>query len=350
VARAAGEERSDERAMLAAQESARLLTEWLGATPPSPQPRRPQLPWRTAPSAMELESAIAYRTAMAYWSASSAEPGIAHGLAWYLQGRLVEHLFNTAYAAPGHSTESLRLFGGHVAYELPSLRLTRGGALAATDGRRRPREIDTSALRSASAFASLERILGWPVLQGALLELAKHRDTPLSSDLVNEVVSAAAGRDLSWFFSFAFNPTLRVEYALRDFVTESVKEGCLSSPCYRTRVTAERLGDVAFTGSSHEPQGEFDAGELIRLEVRFPDGQRGTASWDGRDRQRVFQFESTTPAAEARLDPMGTLVLDSNSLDHSLRREPASNVPLAKWLARWTIWLQHVLLGYAMLI
>ena len=327
-----------------------MLTEWLGAAPASLPPRRLQSPWRVAPSAMELESEIAYRTALAYWSASSAEPEIAHGLAWYLQGRIVEHLFNIAYAMPGHSTESLRLFGGHVAYELPSLRLTKAGALAANDHRRRPLEIDARAVRSALAFASLERILGWPVLQGALLELAKHRTTPLTADLVNEVVSAASGRDLSWFFSFAFDPEQQVEYGLRDFITETIDEGCVLSPCYRTRATAERLGDVAFTGTSHEPSGDFDEGGLIQLLMTFADGRQANASWDGRARQRVFEFESVAPATEVRLDPAGTLLLDPSRLDHSLRREPDGNLPLAKWMTRWTIWLQHALLGYAMLI
>ena len=300
---------------------------------------------------MEIESLVAYRLALQYWHPSPDEPHIARGLAWYLQSRAVEQHFNLTFAAPGHSVESLRLFGGFIPWSLPSLRLGRFSAgLAAGEGRRAPGDLDASAVRSAMAFATLERYLGWPTLQGALREFAKRGDAPVTLAAAKDTISAASGQNLDWFFDAAFDSTRRIEYRLRDVATDDEARDCSGRPCHRSRVTIARLGDTAFSGSSRPRMGGFEAGRGVQVRVTFADGDQVDAAWDGRDEERVFEFESNAPATVVQLDPRGVIIPDSNALDGSWHRTPESNVPTAKWVARWAVWLQNALLTYAMLM
>ena len=295
---------------------------------------------------MEVESHIAYRLAMQHWTESAAEPAVSRGLSWYLQSRVVEHLFNLSYAVPAYRTERLRLFGGYFPISFPALRLSRWGAgldTAEADHTVR-REITADVVRVALAFASLERYLGWPALQGALAVLASQPEHPLTQERVRDVISAAVGRDLTWFFAFAFDLDRRVEYGVAGVASAPADDG------YRTQVTIERLGNALFTGSSRPRVGNYDAGTGIVVAVEFADGESITATWDGRDEQRTFEFAGASPAKVVRLDPDATLLLDPNSQDHWQRTQPASNVPLAKWMARWSLWMQHAVLTYAMLV
>lgn len=345
----------------AAFESLRLYSTWLSTPPPvdavttarTGEPASTglalRLPWRAADPMMEVQSHVAYEIARKYWTEAGSDPAIARGLSWYLQSRAVEYLFNLRYAAPGYYMEGLRLFGGHVPWVVDSLRVSRWRALANTDGTRRlPPQIDESVTRAAVAFASLERYLSWPVLQGALAALAAQRGTPLTAGHVGATISAAAGQDLSWFFEFAFDPDRDVAYRLEGLVTGVAGPDC--DGCVRTAITAVRLGDAVFSGSSHQPLGEFDSGSAITLQLQFANGASVVTRWDGRDERREFVFESAAPATIATLDPEGVLLLDENPLDQRLVQEPGTNVPLAKWLARWATWLQHAMLTYAMFV
>jgi hypothetical protein len=130
-----------ERIERAAVESLTQYEQWLGlplAGPLTIATERPHagidgrrvvaidLPWRTSDSLMEVEAQVAFAIAMLYWPERAGDDvSIARGLSWYLQGRVVERLFNIAYARPGHSSDGLRFFGGYVPWGLPALRLSR---------------------------------------------------------------------------------------------------------------------------------------------------------------------------------------------------------------------------------
>lgn len=357
-------ERYREQIEQAAAESIMLYARWLDATLPALtiETRAPEtttsasdvalrLPWRASDSAMEIQAQVAYRLAKRYWIEADTEPAIARGLAWYLQTRVVEHIFNLRYALPAHSTDNVRFLGGHVPWAFPALRLNRWSTVTHTASHGRlPAEVDSDVLRVASVFATLERYLSWPVLQGALAVLARHDEIPLTAKHANGVISAAAGQDLSWLFEIASDRSRRVEYRLERFVSEPSTSLRCAAPCYHTRVVVTRLGNTAFSGSSLPRVGAFEAGAAVTLSVQFHDGQQLRERWDGRDETRQFEFQSSSPAAVVQLDPDGFLLLDSNRLDHRQVSEPSSNVPLGKWLVRWATWLQHAMLTYAMLV
>jgi hypothetical protein len=164
------------------------------------------------------------------------------------------------------------------------------------------------------------------------------------------VISAAAGQNLTWFFDVAFDPAVRIDYALTALTSERQPEGCVARDCFRTRVTVTRLGDGLFTGSTRATVGEYESGSGIGVRVVFEDGQSAVAWWDGRATQRIFEFEAPARAVFARLNPEGTLLLDATPLDHVRYLTPKTNVPLYKWVGRWLVWLQDALLTYAMLV
>lgn len=343
------EQEYDERVRRTARASLELYEEWLGKIPggpielasrealgtASPQPHQVvvDLPWRTADSTMEVEAAVASAIALRYWPHAAADEAFARGLAWYLQSRVVEHVFNLTFARPGHSAEGLRLFGGFVPLGFPTLVMSRWSDQLARE-------------RGAVAFAALERYLRWPVLQGGLATLAASmNEAPLTPDHANQVLSRAAGQDLTWFFETSFAAAMPIDYALN--VAGSTP--CATPSCYRTSVTVLRNG-APFTGSSQPRVGPYDSGTAVGVEVRFGDGQTATARWDGRDARRTFEFESPSPAVSARLDPEGALLLDPTPLDHSWSAQPQTNVPITKWVARWMVWLQHAMLTYTALL
>jgi hypothetical protein len=341
---------TNDRISQAATESVRLYRDWLGRSPADESSPTISMPWQAAPAAMEIESLVAYRIARRYWTESAASPEVARGLSWYLQSRVVEHLFNLGYAAPGHSADGLRLFGGFVPVSFPALRFSRWRALDVDAvHRRRPSDLDERGVRVALAFASLERYLGWPALQGALAVLAREHDVPLTPERANAVISAAAGQDLSWFFAIAFDASQHLDYGIGQFVTAPATTSC-TTPCFTTRVTLQRTGSAIFSGASRDRVGAYEAGDGVVLQVLFDDGQVATSTWDGRDETRNFEFVSAAPAASVRVDPEGTLLLDSDTQDHVRLRDPQTNVPIVKWLARWSVWLQHAMMSYAMLV
>jgi hypothetical protein len=320
-----------ERVETAAREALTSYERWLGPLEgdaiaielPS------QLTSRAPQPFMEIESYVAYDIALRYWRTGSNAPApIAKSLSWYLQSRVVERIFNNQYGVLAHSGDGVRAFGGFVPWPLPSLRLTRWTAgVTSVDAHRRPPDIDATIERGAVAFAALERHLGWPALQGALQVLAE-RHSSLSNDDVEAIISRATGQDLRWFFHAAFDPQVSLDYAIRAFATSSGR--CDDAACYRTTVSVERRGTAEF--------------KQLRLHVRFADGQEVTTAWDGRDATRTFSFESPASPIEAELDPDRALLLDVTPLDNVRAIESRTNVPIAKWVARWMVWLQDAML------
>ncbi|MEO8678743.1 MAG: hypothetical protein ABI665_06840, partial [Vicinamibacterales bacterium] len=121
-------------------------------------------------------------------------------------------------------------------------------------------------------------------------------------------------------------------YAVTAFESQAHAGTCDGDSCFTTRVTVARLGDAVF-------------GQ--QLEVEFSNHQRVSERWDGRDASRTLEFVSSTPAVAARLD--SALLLDTNRLDDARVTPAPSNVPIAKWMARWLVWVQDAMLDYGVL-
>ena len=364
------------RITAAADEAVARYREWLGPPPVDPiavrvnpwrravasdsQTVSLDLAWWPAPRSMDVESQVAFGLARLWWprliNRDDTRP-IADGIAWYLQSRVVERLFDFTYLMPGHSADTFRYFGGAVPWSfsiLPRGRWTAGlgrdeflATRAANrrwpvTGRRVPPEFDGVA-GGALAFGTLERQLTWPVLQSALRLLAERSaQADLTRAEVERTFADAAAQDLSWFFRPAFDPAATFDYAVQSLTSDL--SSCDGRLCFQTRVTVARLGNGLFTGTSRTAQGGFDAGDAMQLRVTFADRQELSTTWSGREQSRTFEYQSAAPAVAARLDPEQVLVMDVDSLNQT-RVADALAVPMGKWLASWVVWLQDAALA-----
>ncbi len=371
-----------ERAGAAAREATARYREWIGIPPMSsvrlmPRPWRGDasglpdavlidIPWWSAAETMDIESHVADGIARWWWTRLPADPDtrvVVDGIAWYLQSRVVENLFDAQYFRAAHSLDGVRVFGGTVAWTFRSLPLSRWTAglgraeFLAVSGlhsgwplsaRRVRTDFGSTTARMALMFGTLERYVGWPALQGALRALAARAALkPLSQTELVQTLNDSLGQDVAWLFAEALDPNRRFDYALQGYTSRPVSAPCAMTPCFQTEVTVVRRGSALFTGTSRSPVGPFESGDAMELTVEFSDGHVASARWDGRSLSRTFEFESTTPAAAVRLDPQRVLLLDASYLDDVQRARPVANVPVAKWVAQWLVWLQDAMLTYS---
>jgi hypothetical protein len=270
---------------------------------------------------MVVEQQAAQQTIRGWWPATIADAraaAILDGAAIYLQGLAIERVFDHQYLRLAHHVESRSYFGDHVIWSFPGLRLSRRAAVTQD--------------RYAEVFASLERWLGEPNLQGAMFEVARLPADRLTAGTIVSTMSSAAGQDLSWMFDAA---EAEVSYAVAALTP--------------TSVTVARNGAGLFTGRTAARIGDFESGDAVRLKVVFENGETTMASWDGRDQSRTFQFQGSSPVTAAYLDPDQVMTLDQNHLDNAIAPAQPTNVPVRKWVARWVVWLQHTMLSYGML-
>ena len=225
-----------------------------------------------------------------------------NGAAIYLQSRVDEERFDRTFFIKAYRHDSVCFFGCHVPWSFRSLPLSRSTAV--TDP-------------VARAFASLERELGWPALQGALSVAASGGNPdPIAA------MSDATGRDLAPVFAAA-QSGVGNDPAVTGF--ESKAASC-ATPCFHTQVSFAPAASVPFP---------------LTLRVSFADGKEIETPWQGRER---VTFESAAPAVAVRLDPNRVWLLDGNPLNNARLAQPATNVPIAKWVARWITWLQDAML------
>ena len=317
-------------------------------------------PWWSGSTSMTPELAVARALSRRAWADAMPDVDLP---AWFV-GALVElsarravvPLFESENLSPGHAFLEDRVFGGFVP------RFVRVRLLAETDGepllayRANPTVNPTLPPRSAAearsleakavlALGTLERWVGHPVFDQLITAFVREaRSNRLTLGDFARIASAVSGQDLTWFFDEAFGSSRVFDYGVEDLVSEPDASGA-----FATTVVARRYGDARFTGSAARPVGRFEAGRGIALLVTFADGQQQIDHWDGREREKTFQYRSPTRAVSASVDPDRTILIDlrrtNNSITLSRRRGSAASI----WAARYMLWLEGLLLTYASL-
>ena len=275
------------------------------------------------------------------------------GFNTFSTGRTMERAFNPNY-------ESLRFFGGfvpYVLYDFPVSRATGENGLASYRAGAKLDMPSTPSYRywptSGGALSydktalwlnTLERYLGWPTLQRIMSTYFtrwkfKHPKPKDFFAVVNEV----SGRDMTWFFDQVYRSSNVFDYAIdslksgpveasgffenggkREFTSKNRTEGR-----YQTSVVVRRLGEATFP---------------VDVEVVFRNGDKVREHWDGIDRWKLFTYERTSAAVSAVVDPDRVLLLDINVTNNSRTLEPQSEKAATKWMLKWLVWLQDLLL------
>lgn len=311
------------------------LAQWLGdtsATADAGSLRLRRAVWSLPPS-MDLESQVVFAVARARFSAIAESPAttpLVDGIAWHLQSRIVEELFDLAHQRPGHHTIAVPVFGESVSWTIPSLTVSR---------RARDSRVSPAIARAADAVATLENVVGWPALAAALRALAATRG-PIDLPGVQASLAASLGVPVGWFFA-ALAPDFHVNYSLGAVASEAAT--CGLEPCVRTTIDVVRDGAVLF------PNQALAGTSQIELRLDFDHDQAATFWWSGRQSERLTIESATAPVA-VRLDPNRVIVVDSDRLDQEWHAAPRPAPRPTKALAAWLVWLQDAVMTYTTLL
>jgi hypothetical protein len=195
-------------------------------------------------------------------------------------------------------------------------------------------------MRASTCLNTLERFVGATVMARIMRTYqTRYRFRhPHTADFV-AVVNEVTGRDLSWFFDRLFFQTLNFDYGIASCVStekprhlrgvfetrgrleettpaeirdlEAADRTAGQPPVYQTTVTLRRFGEARLGGDAR-----------VKLVVAFEDGSRETRFWDGQDRWVKLEFEKTSRAASAQVDPDGIWLIDSNWANNSVSVKP----------------------------
>ena len=177
--------------------------------------------------------------------------------------------------------------------------------------------------KTALWLHTLERHLGWPVLQKILstyFERWKFRH-PQPEDFF-AVVNEVAGRDMTWFFDQVYRSSNVFDYGVQE----------LQSAGGRTSVVVRRYGEATFP---------------VSVVTTFADGEQVRERWDGLDRRVVYTYQRPVNAVSVQVDPERVLLLDVNYTNNSRTLAPRADEAGLKWSLRWMAWLQDLMLTYA---
>jgi hypothetical protein len=319
--------------------------------------------WLQPSRSLLLEADVTRAVIRQWWGVGITIPDrfLADGIAEYAHARILERIYDRRYQREAYSTYEVRFFGGLVPWAIRALRLDRATAVIRLGGYRRQADVDVrstaldlrrvQAAKVAVALITLERYVGWPALQrGFSLAAERYRGKAMTAAAFAQAVSDASDRDLSWFFTPVFNGPSHWDYAVESMTTEVLTNAtCGSASCVRSTVIVQRNGNTPFTGTSQEPSGGFQSGRAVEIELQFADGQVVSERWDGRSDTRQMVYDAPSPVIRATVDPRQVLALDLRRLNNGRATGVGASRGRLSWTARWTIWLQDLLMTHAVL-
>ena len=245
---------------------------------------------------------------------------------------------------------ALRYFGGFVPWVVRDVVLSReteGNRLA---GYRRDAKSDTPSTPSYRYFPAtggsitynktalwlntLERWLGWPVLQRVLSTyFARWQFKHPKPDDFFAIANEVAGRDLTPFFDEVYRSSNVFDYSLDDL--KSVRDG----DRYHTTVVVRRRGEALWP-------------DLIPVVVKFRNGEEiiEVERWTDDERWKAHTYDRPAQAASAEVDPRRVVLLDVNYTNNSRTLAPQGSAAATKWSLKWMVWLQDCLLSWAALV
>ena len=353
IAFQAGHAGDADRYRYAAFTTLRILGDWLVPFPDAglsiaAEPTR----WWTAPAAMAPEFAVARVVSRRYWDrvvdTRALPPWFVGGLSEYSARRAVSKIVDERYFAIYRSRAEGRYFGGFVPRDLRAPLRYEDEGDPVGDYRASPNSATESVLgaKAMLTLGTLERWTGRPVFDAIMLEFvrASAGSSPTLDDFAR-VAARVSGQDLSWLFDATLKGSGAFDYGLGNVESQRQPDGS-----YRTTVTVRRLGDGIFSGANAAADGPFEHGRGIALQTTFADGETVRDGWDGRSRERTFEYHSQSRALSAEVDPDRVLLLDLNRSNNGVALETtAAQSAAGRWSARWMLWLEDALLTYVSL-
>jgi hypothetical protein len=193
--------------------------------------------------------------------------------------------------------------------------------------------------KTALWLHTLERHLGWPVLQKIMATYFERWTFahPRPQDFF-QVANEVSGQDLTWFFDQVYRSSNAFDYGVQELISEAAPAaGAAATPDdatsrYRTTVVVRRYGEATFP---------------VDVVTTFADGRQEKERWDGRDRRVIYTYDGRAKATHTQVDPERVLLLDVNYTNNSRTLSPRAGEAGLKWSLKWMVWLQDLMLTYA---
>jgi hypothetical protein len=308
--------------------------------------------WWTARAAMAPELSVARAVSRRYWErvidVGALPSWFVGGLVEYSARRIVARLSDEQFFSPFRSRAEERFFTGFVPRDtrVPLRPEDEGDPVPAY--RMNPRSVTprTREARMLLALGTLERWIGRPTFDSVLLAFVQTSSggRPTIADF-RRVASATSQQDLSWLFEEAFDGS-----GVFDYAVSNIESAAQSDGRYRTTVVVRRVGDATFSGAGKSSSAAFERGRGITVLTSFADRDSIRDSWDGRGREKRFEYLGPAPVVSAQLDPDRVLLLDLNQTNNSRTLAPVSGTAGTRWAGRWLLWMEDALLTYASLL
>ena len=320
--------------------------------------------WLAPPDVSRPEGVTIHEAGHQFWYGAVGTNEFEH--AWMDEGL---NTFATARALEAAFTphfRSTRFFGGFVPWVFRDIAWSRAVDGNRLTGYRRDARMDAQATptyrywpRAASSISynktalwlhTLERYLGWPVLQRSMAMfyerwLFAH---PEPDDFF-DAISEGARQDLTWFFDQVHGSANVFDYGVQQLTSRSAggrgffgdgTDASFADPptgagTFVTTVVVRRYGEGMFP---------------VDVLVEFDDGHQVRERWDGEGRWTAFQYERDARATRAVVDPDRVLLLDVDYTNNSRTMTPMAGPAATKWSLKWLVWLQDVLLTYGFFI
>jgi hypothetical protein len=205
--------------------------------------------------------------------------------------------------------------------------------------------------KTALWLHTLERHLGWQTLQKILAPFFerwrfRHAKPGDFFAVVNEV----SGRDMTWFFDQVYRSSNVFDYGIED----------LRSAPVAVRGFVDRGGKRVFEDAEPKDPKTFRTTVVVRrhgeaifpvdVQVVFENGEKVREHWDGKDRWKMYTYDRPSRARAAVVDPERELLLDINYTNNSYTLQPRAAEASTKWMYKWMMWLQDLLVTYAFFV
>jgi hypothetical protein len=299
--------------------------------------------WLAPASVQVPEMTTSHEVGHEWWYGMVATNEFEHawmdeGINTYATARVLEEVFNP-------NRVELRYFGGFVPWAfdaVPFSRLENDRLAGYRDNAESDAQADpsyrywpatatfTSYNKTALWLHTLERHLGWPVVQRALstyFERWKFRH-PRPDDFF-AIVNEVSGQDMTWFFDQVYRSSNVFDYGVDRLSSERDGES------FRTNVVVRRYGEATFP---------------VDVVTTFENGEAARERWNGAERRMIYTYERPSRAVSVRVDPDRVLLLDINYTNNSQTLTPRAAEAGLEWSLRWMVWLQDLMLTYAFFV
>jgi hypothetical protein len=183
---------------------------------------------------------------------------------------------------------------------------------------------------AARALESLERVIGQDVVDAALRAYLAHPADFAPRPTLAMHVASLSGRDLSCFFDAVEGGAESLDYSVGPISASQPSE-----PKPQTTVTIRRDGRAWCP---------------VDVRVSFDDGTSVVERWADGESERVFRYDVTADVSTVEIDPHAVLPIERTRDNNTWARSPQGRSVAIRWVPHWVLWLQHVLVTYALFV